>query len=79
MLCFQRIQKFLSQMVNFWLFCNSEFETIEQRKLEVMEKAKSGKALQKDLNQNRREIEDLQEKIQTIEINNEKVQYIFSL
>ena len=44
-----------------------------------MEKAKSGKALQKDLNQNRREIEDLQEKIQTIEINNEKVQYIFSL
>ena len=61
-------------MVNFWLFCNSEFETIEQRKLEVMEKAKSGKALQKDLNQNRREIEDLQEKIQTIEINNEKVQ-----
>jgi len=66
-------------MVNFWLFCNSEFETIEQRKLEVMEKAKSGKALQKDLNQNRREIEDLQEKIQTIEINNEKVQYISSL
>jgi len=69
----KRIQKFLSQMVNFWLFCNSEFETIEQRKLEVMEKAKGGKALQKDLNQNRREIEDLQEKIQTIEINNEKV------
>lgn len=66
-------------MVNFWLFCNSEFETIEQRKLEVMEKAKGGKALQKDLNQNRREIEDLQEKIQTIEINNEKVQYISSL
>ena len=66
-------------MVNFWLFCNSEFETIEQRKLEVMEKAKGGKALQKDLNQNRREIEDLQEKIQTIEINNEKVQYICSL
>ena len=66
-------------MVNFWLFCNSEYETIEQRKLEVMEKAKGGKALQKDLNQNRREIEDLQEKIQTIEINNEKVQYIFRL
>ena len=66
-------------MVNFWLFCNSEFETIEQRKLEVMEKAKGGKALQKDLNQNRREIEDLQEKIQTIEINNEKVQYISCL
>ena len=70
---FQRIRRFFSTFVNFWLFCNNQYETTSQRQEQVMEMAKAGKQLAVERNQNLKEIEDLRQKRQTIKIQKEKV------
>lgn len=69
----KRIRRFFCVFVNFWLFCNNQFETLKQRQDEVMDKAKQGKNLVKELNQNLKEVEELQQKRQTTEIQKMKV------
>jgi len=69
----KRVRKFLSIFVNFWLFCNSNYEMATQRQEEVMEKAKQSKHLIKEKNSNLKEIEDLRQKRETYEIHKMKL------
>jgi len=69
----KRVRKFLSIFVNFWLFCNSNYEMATQRQEEVMQKAKQSKHLMKEKNSNLKEIEDLRQKRETYEIQKMKL------
>ena len=70
---FQRVKKFLSIFVNFWLFCNSNYEMATQRQDEVMEKAKHAKIQDKEKNHNLKEIEDLRQRREIYDIQKTKV------
>ena len=60
-------------MVNFWLFCNDQYETADQRQKEVMSKVTKAKSLAKEKNHNLKEIEDLRQNTQTVQIQKIKV------
>ena len=68
---------FLGQMVNFWLFCNANYETAEQREKEVMAKITQAKNLAKEKNHNLKEIEDLRQNTETFQIQKAKVSHRF--
>ena len=70
---FQRIRMFFSVFVNFWLFCNDQYEATSQRQQHVVEMAEAGKNLAEERNQNLKETEDLRQKRQTIAIQKDKV------
>jgi len=69
----KRVKKFLSIFVNFWLFCNSNYEMATQRQEEVMAKAKQAKSQAKEKNHNLKEIEDLRQRRETYDIQKKKL------
>ena len=67
-----RLRKFLWNMANFWLFCNANFNKVEEVKQRVEEKAKVAKSIRSDVNKMAKERDTLRVEAEKLKISNEQ-------
>ena len=68
-----RLRRFLYHMANFWLFCNTKYDSTEEVKESVLVKVQRAKELNGKLKAVAKQVEALRTEIETIKVNNEKV------
>ena len=63
----------MNVFVNFWLFCNGQYEATSDLLDMVADMAKAGKSLSRERNQNLKEIDELKQKTASDNIHMEQV------